>query len=110
MVTKPTHTVRFIKLRSLADYTCNGSGASDTSLSEELSKAVSTIWFIIPRCEALSSKACITVAAAEALSVPRLISICYTSTRNYLNVNRLINKLLNSHILKATISKITLRI
>lgn len=59
--------------------TGNRLGASGTPLGEELAKAISTVRFVIARCESLSREGVVAVAAREAVSVPRLVLVCHAA-------------------------------
>jgi len=63
---------------SAAD-TSDGFGTCCTSLCKEFSKAISTVWLLIPGGESLSGQAGVTVGATEALPMPGLVAICYTT-------------------------------
>lgn len=56
------------------------STAGYASLSKQFAKAVGTVRLVLSGGEALTSKACVAVRATKALSMPWLVSVCYSST------------------------------
>lgn len=65
-------------------FTSNWFGAGGASLGEQFSKAVSTVRLVVAGRESLASQGIVTVAAGEAISVPRLVLVCHTTAGNNL--------------------------
>lgn len=55
------------------------------SLGEQFAKAFGTVWFLLAAGEALARQRGRAVGAREALAMPRLVFVSYTSRCNYLN-------------------------
>ena len=64
--------------------TCNWFTAGCASLAEELPEAVSTVGFVIPGCEPLTSQGLLTMGTGEALPVPGVVPVGHSALGDHL--------------------------